>query len=53
MFELYSNSYPVTPNFSSNLTTRWLGIWFDQKLKYRIHAQTLAAKAKLAVLKTT
>jgi hypothetical protein len=28
--------------------TCWLGIWFDRKLKFRIHTQTLAAKAKLA-----
>ena len=31
-----------------NEATRWLGIWFDRKLKFRIHTQTLAAKAKLA-----
>src|SRR5699024_12860229 len=31
-----------------NEVTRGLGIWFDRKLKFRIHVQTLAAKAKLA-----
>lgn len=31
-----------------NEATRWLGIWFDRRLKFRIHIQTLAAKAKLA-----
>ncbi|EYE90056.1 uncharacterized protein EURHEDRAFT_552236, partial [Aspergillus ruber CBS 135680] len=31
-----------------NEATRWLGIWFDWKLKFRVHTQTLAAKAKLA-----
>ena len=26
--------------------TRWLGIWFDRKLKFNKHCKTLAAKAK-------
>lgn len=26
--------------------TRWLGIWFDRKLKFNKHCRTLAAKAK-------
>lgn len=31
-----------------NEATNWLGIWFDRKLRFRIHTQTMAAKAKLA-----
>ena len=35
-----------------NEATRWLGIWFYQKLKFRIHVQTLAANGIQALANT-